>query len=351
MLIIHWRPRNSRRDDLKNVLRKDNAEIISKNGDAPTTQVKHGQNSTSGTAPAESFRPLPDLPIPQAQKRLLQNLSALNDSRLPTIADAVSDFLASLSIIETDKQHNPKNAKSSTRDSSSILSRSSNSTSAFPAVNSVATPSTPVSRNNDRNLGHGPSAFPSRAHSPNHKSNEQSRERANKSGYSIAAKTMWTGRRDKAAKKTWIFDRAPIPAAQTEAFVLEKASNLLDNLSRLDHTTSTAVREHVENLQETLLAIHIRRQRGFNLLTSGAVSSMNFVTGRDVSEDSERGGPSLAMMNMEGELVYILDVLPDYLYFCRFRTRQPKWRQASSKSSRTRIGQLSNAVDAHRAAK
>ena len=96
---------------------------------------------------------------------------------------------------------------------------------------------------------------------------------------------MWIGCRERTPNSLWAFNKAPITSRDIEEFVLKKAANLLDTLASLDADTSSAVRKHVEVLQEKLLAIHVRRKRSFGVKIKSIVASMDFVTEKDTTQN------------------------------------------------------------------
>ena len=91
-------------------------------------------------------------------------------------------------------------------------------------------------------------------------------------------KTMWLGRCNN--NQGWTFDKMPITSKDIDAFVLEKASKLLDSLAELDQETTLAVNRHVDALRQKLLAIHARRSRMSKLSLKRSVANVSFVTER-----------------------------------------------------------------------
>ena len=94
-------------------------------------------------------------------------------------------------------------------------------------------------------------------------------------------KTMWLGRCNN--NQGWTFDKMPITSKDIDAFVLEKASKLLDSLAELDQETTLAVNRHVDALRQKLLAIHARRSRMSKLSLKRSVANVSFVTERSES--------------------------------------------------------------------
>lgn len=94
---------------------------------------------------------------------------------------------------------------------------------------------------------------------------------------SSSKRKMWIGRRDVELQKSWMFDEAPVASSAVNAFVLNRASELLEALTGLDAESSTALNNHVKSLQEKLLAIHVRRKEDA-CSQENEVLSMSFAT-------------------------------------------------------------------------
>ena len=88
---------------------------------------------------------------------------------------------------------------------------------------------------------------------------------------------MWIGRRGVDRTTSWTFNEALVTPESINAFVLENASRLLENLSELDAESSSALNDHVRSLQAKLLAIKVRRQHNF-LFQKRVASSISFAT-------------------------------------------------------------------------
>ena len=88
---------------------------------------------------------------------------------------------------------------------------------------------------------------------------------------------MWTGRRQKDPVTPWTFEEAPVTCNIMDAFILRNTVKLLDTLAELDSESSSALNKHIASLQCKLLAIHVRKQRkvGFQ---NNKISSMSFAT-------------------------------------------------------------------------
>lgn len=217
-----------------------------------------------------------------SQERLLQNLDALYSSQVPLIVDAISNFLANLSIIDPSQKDVTTDENLQNSSQSSIQSSNTNSTGTLTSTHSASATLTPFSSYSNQSLQEEQTSTITHVNKSEPVHGQPGQQQAKQ--LPKLSNTMWTGCRDKKLANAWVFNKAPISTTQIDAFVLERAPQLLDMLSDLDPATARALGDHVDNLQETLLAIHIRRQRRYRLRRGSAISSLKFVTGKDAAE-------------------------------------------------------------------